>query len=124
MIFFSYEISWLFIGGKECKFCGGGWCKCECVGRQKGLCESCLIRVTSMHYIKSIRMFEDDVTWSKHALVNQGGSLWGLCWWRDVYSLKNVLPSLGCHSILIKALPSAFFSCALTVNVIDLLVLC
>ncbi len=33
-----------------------------CVGRQKGLCENCLIRVTSMHYIKSIRMFEVDVT--------------------------------------------------------------
>ncbi len=26
------------------------------------LCGSCLIRVTSMHDIKSIRMFEDDVT--------------------------------------------------------------
>ena len=36
-------------------------CKCECVGRQKGLCGSCLIRATKMHYIKSIRMFEDDV---------------------------------------------------------------
>ena len=37
-------------------------CKCECVGRQKGLCGSCVIRATSMHHIKSIRMFEDDVT--------------------------------------------------------------
>jgi hypothetical protein len=36
--------------------------KCECVGRQKGLCGSCLIRVTSMHCIKSIRTFEDDAT--------------------------------------------------------------
>jgi hypothetical protein len=34
----------------------------ECVGRQRGLCGSCLIRVTSVHYIKSIRMFEDHVT--------------------------------------------------------------
>jgi hypothetical protein len=36
-------------------------CKCACVGRQKDLCGSSLIRVTSMHYIKSMRMFEDDV---------------------------------------------------------------
>jgi hypothetical protein len=50
------------LAGDECKFCGGGWCKCECVGRQKGLCGSSLIRVTSMHYVKSIRIFEDDVT--------------------------------------------------------------
>jgi hypothetical protein len=28
----------------------------------RGMNVSCLIRVTSMHYIKSIRMFEDDVT--------------------------------------------------------------
>jgi hypothetical protein len=41
---------------------GGNECKCECVGRWKGLCGSCLIRVTSMHYIKSVRMLEDDVT--------------------------------------------------------------
>ena len=24
-------------GGEECTFCGGGWCKCECVGRHTGL---------------------------------------------------------------------------------------
>ncbi len=30
--------------------------------KQKGLCRSFLIRVTSIHHIKSIRMFEDDVT--------------------------------------------------------------
>ncbi len=29
------------------------------------LSDSC----TSMHYIKSIRMFEDDITWPEHALV-------------------------------------------------------
>jgi hypothetical protein len=39
-----------------------GWCKCECVGIQKDLCRSCVICITRMHYIKSIRMFEDDVT--------------------------------------------------------------
>jgi surface protein len=33
------------------------------------------------------------------------------------------LPSLGCRSILIRILISTFFSCALTVNVIDLLFL-
>jgi hypothetical protein len=33
-----------------------------CVVRQKGLCGSCLIRVTSMHDTKSIRIIEDDVT--------------------------------------------------------------
>jgi hypothetical protein len=54
--------------GDECKW-GGGWCKCECVGRQKGLCGSCLIRDTRKHYIKSIRMFEDDVTKPEHALL-------------------------------------------------------
>jgi hypothetical protein len=26
------------LAGKECNLGGGGWCKCECVGRQKGLC--------------------------------------------------------------------------------------
>jgi hypothetical protein len=44
-------------GGKS-KLGGGGWCKCKCVGRQKGSCGSCLIRVTSMYSTKSIRMFE------------------------------------------------------------------
>jgi hypothetical protein len=44
------------------KLSDDGWGKCECFGRHKGLCGCCLIRVTSMHYIKSIRMFEDDVT--------------------------------------------------------------
>ncbi len=51
------------LAGDECKLGGGGgWCKCKWVGRHKGLCGSCLICVTSMHFIKSIRMFEDDVT--------------------------------------------------------------
>jgi hypothetical protein len=53
----SWVIHWR---GNECKL--GGWPKCECVWRQKGLCGSSLIRVTSMHYIKSTRMFEDEVT--------------------------------------------------------------
>ena len=42
------QVGWFVGGGNECK--------CECVGRQKGLCGSCLIRVTSMHGIKSIRV--------------------------------------------------------------------
>ena len=45
---------------------------CECNRPSFG---SCLIRVTSMHDIKSIRMFEDDVTWLEHALVIEGGFL-------------------------------------------------
>jgi hypothetical protein len=56
-------------------------------------------------------------------LLMQGGSLGGLGWWRGVCSFKNVLPSLGCHSIVIRVRPSAIFSCALTVHVIDLLFL-
>ena len=49
------------LAGDECKW-GCGWWKYECVGRQEGLCVSCLIRVTSMRCIKLIRLFEDDVT--------------------------------------------------------------
>ena len=58
------DVAWLCTckcdssAGDEYKL-GGGWCKCECVRRQKGLCGSCLIRVTRMHCIKSIRMFEE-----------------------------------------------------------------
>jgi hypothetical protein len=48
---------------------------CECVGRQRGLCGRCLIRVTSMHYIKSLHMFKDDLSSPEHAIVTQGGSL-------------------------------------------------
>ncbi len=40
-----------------------------------------------------------------------------------MWAVTVCVPSLGCHSILIRVLPSAFFSCALTVNVIDLLYL-
>ncbi len=75
------QVGWFVGGGNECTFCGGGWCKCECVGRQKGLCGICLIRVTSMHDIKSIRMFEDDdVTSPEHAIMIQGGSLGVWVW--------------------------------------------
>jgi hypothetical protein len=66
-----------------------------------------------MFYTKSLRMFEDDVI--------QGGLFGSLGWSLDVCNLKNVLSSLGCHSILIKVLPSALFSCALTANAIGLL---
>ena len=84
------QVVWFVGGGNECKFCGGGWCKCECVGRQKGLCGSCLIRIASMHYIKSICMFEDDVASPEHAFVIQGVLIEGLGWWSDVCNLKNV----------------------------------
>jgi hypothetical protein len=76
------------------------WGRYECVGRQKGLCGSCLIRVTSMHYIKSIRMFEGDVTSPEQALVIQGGCL-GV-WWIDVCNWKNVC--------LLWALPPFFLA--------------
>jgi hypothetical protein len=46
--------------------------------------------VTSMHCIKSRRMFEDDVTSPEHALVIQEGSLGGSGWWGNVCNLKNV----------------------------------
>jgi hypothetical protein len=62
------QIGWFVGGGNEFEFCGDGWCKYECVGRQKGLCGICLIYVTSMHYIKSISMFESDVTSLEYAL--------------------------------------------------------
>jgi hypothetical protein len=51
---------------------------------------SCLIRVTRMHNIKSIRMFEDDMTGPEHALVIQGGSLGVLGWWSYVGNFKEV----------------------------------
>jgi hypothetical protein len=67
------QVGWFDGGGHdECKFCGGNWCKCERVGRQ-GFCGSCLIHVASMHYTKSIRMFEDDVMSPEHALAIRGG---------------------------------------------------
>jgi hypothetical protein len=71
------QVGWFVGGGDECKLGVDGWWTCECVGRQKCLCGSCLIRLTSMHDMKSIRMFEDDVTSPEHALVIQGGSLGG-----------------------------------------------
>ena len=51
------QVGWFVGGGNECKFCGGGRWKCECVGIQKGLCGSCLIRVspacmTSSRYVR------------------------------------------------------------------------
>ncbi len=60
------------------------------VGRRKGLCGSCLFCVTSVHYIKSIRMFEDDVSLREQAFVIGGGALGGLGWWSDVCNLKKV----------------------------------
>ena len=42
------QVGWFVGGGDECKLGVDGWWKCECVGRQKCLCGSCLIRLTSM----------------------------------------------------------------------------
>ena len=67
-----------------------------------------LIRVTSIRYIKSIRMFEDDVTSPEEFVVIEGGSLGGLGWWSDVCHLQNVLPSSGCLSILLRVLGPSF----------------
>ena len=69
-----------------------------------------LIRVTSMRYIKSIRMFEDDVTSPEEFVVIEGGSLWGLGWWSDVCNLQNVLLSSGCLSILLRILRLSLFA--------------
>ena len=55
------EVGWFVGGGNKCKFYGGGGGGCV-IGRPTGLCGSCVIRVTSTHDIKSIGMFEDDVT--------------------------------------------------------------
>jgi hypothetical protein len=74
-------------GEMKVSFREGGWYNCACVRRQKDQCRSCLVRVTSVHYSKSIRMFEDDL---EHALVIRGGSLGGLGWRSDVCTLKSV----------------------------------
>ncbi len=108
------------LAGDEWKLSGGGWCKCECVGRQKGLYGSCLIRFTSIHCLKSIRMFEDDVTWPEHALVIPGGYS---RWFVERCIIWRMFAFFGLSQyILIRAL-SVFFSFALTVNVIGLLFL-
>ena len=40
--FLCVQVGWFVGGGNEGKFYGGGggWLKCECVGRQTGLCGS------------------------------------------------------------------------------------
>jgi hypothetical protein len=64
-----------------------------------------------MYENKSKRIFENDFTCSEHAVV--------IGWIGGV--IEERLPSLGCHSIYQGS--SAFFACALTVNVIGLLFL-
>jgi surface protein len=49
-----------------------------------------------MHYIKSIRIFEDGVR-SEHALVIQGGSLGGFGLTAWCMQFEECLPSLGCQ---------------------------
>jgi hypothetical protein len=36
----SLDVAWFVGVENENKFCGGGWCmcECECVGKEKGLC--------------------------------------------------------------------------------------
>ncbi len=78
----------------------------------------CQIFFLMVHYIKSIRMFEDDATWPEYALVIQGGSLRG---WVGGVKFEECLPSLGCQYFDQGSF--AFFSCPSTVNVIGLLFL-
>jgi hypothetical protein len=107
------EVGWFIGGGNECKLGGGRW-KLECVGRQKGLCGSYLIRITSMLYIKSIRMFEDNVTSPEHAIVIDGGSIGG--WVGGVlYVLWRMFTIFGLFEYFDQG-SSAFLSCALTVR--------
>ncbi len=118
-VVFCVQVGWFVGEGNEFTFFSDSWCKCECVGRQKGLCGSCLIHDTSMHYIKWIRMFGDDVTWPEHALAMQGVHS-GVCA-DGVCSLKNIsLLWAVIVYLLIRVLPSTFFSCALTPNIICL----
>ncbi len=79
----------------------------------------CLIRVTCMHCIKSMRLLEDECVCLR---MNLNMLLWCkevqsyfeecLLWVGGVvYYFEECLPSLGCLSILIRVLSSVFFSC-------------
>ncbi len=76
-------VSWVMVVGASASAFG-----------DRRVCGRCLIRVSSMHYIKSIRMFENFEEW---------------------------FPYLGYLRMLISALPP--YLCALTVNLIGLLFL-
>jgi hypothetical protein len=54
----TLDVSWFCFVQDE-KFIG--WRSASALGDRR-VCGSFLVRVTSMHTIKSIRMFEDDVT--------------------------------------------------------------
>ncbi len=56
------QIGWFVGGENECSFVVVVGASASALGGQKGLCGSCLIRVTSMHSMESIRMLEDAVT--------------------------------------------------------------
>jgi hypothetical protein len=79
----------------------------------------CLIRVASMHYMNSIPMFEDDVTWPDHAIVIQGGSL-GVWVGGVTYVILRMFAFFGLLQYSNQG-SFTFFSCALTVNVIGLI---
>ena len=113
MVFWSVQVGWFVGGVNECTFFGWWWlgAKVRVRWETDGVCGGrCVIRVTSMRYIKSIRMFEDDVTSPEEFVVIEGGSLGGLGWWSDVCNLQNVLPSSGCLSILLRVLRPSFLA--------------
>jgi hypothetical protein len=102
MFFGRYETSlrrfFPLVGGDEWKL-GGGGASASALGDRR-VCGSCLIRVTSMHYIKSIRMFEDD--------SRRFTRVFGLV--ECCMPFEEYLPSLGCLSILIRVLPPSFLA--------------
>jgi hypothetical protein len=72
-----------------------------------------------MHYMKSIRMFEDDITLLEHAVVIQGGPL-GVLVGGVMYVICRMLAFFGLSQYFDWG-SSTFFYYALTVNVIGLL---
>jgi hypothetical protein len=84
----SWVVRWR---GKWSKFCGGGWCKCECVRRQKGLCGS------SLDSCSQHALFGE-----AHAIViggfSRGLGLVVMMWCKDGEECGrlSVLPFCGC----------------------------
>ncbi len=72
------------LAGDVCKFCG----ESASALRSRRVCDGGLIRGTTIHYIKSIRMFEEDEMLPEHTIVLQGRSLGGFV--IQGFTLKNV----------------------------------
>ncbi len=115
--------SWVVrLVGKECKL-GGGQVQVRVRWEAEGfvwkLFDSC--HQHALHQ-KSIRMFEDVVTWPEHAFVMQGGSLGGLKLVGWCVSIWRMSAFFGLFEYFDQG-SSASFSCTLTVNVIGFLFL-